>query len=200
MKTTTVKIKQRIQRRGRGSVWAPKAFLDLGSRAAVDQALSRFVRSGFLRRLDRGVYDYPKLSPRFGRLTPTPDSVAQAVASATNSKVQVSGAKAANILGLSTQVPAKSIYLTSGPSRRIMLGKQTVQLKHTSPRQLQSPGTRAGLAFQAIRYLGPTGTDDRAIKKISAALSPRDKQALRKGVRQGPDWMRPVADKIAGPL
>jgi hypothetical protein len=96
-------IVKRIQGRGRGSVWTPKDFLDLGSRAAVDQSLRRLVGRGVLQRLDRGVYSYPKVSPRLGALTPSPDTVARAVAKATGSKLQVSGARAANALGLSTQ-------------------------------------------------------------------------------------------------
>ena len=189
-------IMKRIQGRGRGSVWTPKDFLDLGSRAAVDQALGRLVQRGMLQRLDRGVYSYPKVSPTLGPLTPSPDAVAQAVAKATGSKLQVSGARAANALGLSTQVPSSSVYLTDGPSRTVRVGRHTIQIKHAPAKQLHGAGTRAGMAFQALRYLGRDGVDAQVVRKLGSELDARDKQILRRAARQVPDWMRPVVDQI----
>ena len=60
----TTKIKKRIVGNGRGSIFAPSDFFDIGSRASVDQALSRLADQGLIRRLTRGLYDYPKHSPR----------------------------------------------------------------------------------------------------------------------------------------
>jgi hypothetical protein len=91
------------------------------------------VKNGALRRLTRGLYDYPKLHPKLGRLSPTPDDIAQALARETGSQVQIAGARAANALGLTTQMPAKNTYLTDGPSRRVVLGKRVVDLRHASP-------------------------------------------------------------------
>src|SRR5882724_6732695 len=111
MITTTSQILRRIRAKGRGQTYISKDFLDFGSRAAVDQALSRLVRKGDLRRLSRGIYDYPKNNPKLGDLTASPDAVAKSLAKKTNSHLQVSGAQAANLLGLSTQVPARIVYL-----------------------------------------------------------------------------------------
>ena len=97
---------KRARSAGRGGVFTPSDFLDVAGRAAVDQALSRLVKSGTLRRLTRGLYDYPKVHPKLGALSPTPDDVAQALARETGSHVQIAGARAANALGLSTQMPA----------------------------------------------------------------------------------------------
>ncbi|WP_424928131.1 DUF6088 family protein [Amaricoccus tamworthensis] len=77
---TTSNIKQRIIGKGRGAIFAPTDFLDIGSRASVDQALSRLADQGVIRRLARGLYDYPKKSPRFGFLSPSADDIAKAVA------------------------------------------------------------------------------------------------------------------------
>lgn len=124
-------------------------------RAAVDQALSRSVKSGKLRRLARGLYDYPKVHPKLGPFSPAPDDVARALARETGSQAQIAGAHAANALGLATQVPAKSLYLTDGPSRRIVLGKRVVDLRHASPKHLIAPGSPAGTVVQALRHVGP---------------------------------------------
>jgi hypothetical protein len=197
MKSVGTQISRRIQGRGRGSVWTPRDFLDLGSRAAVDQALRRLVQKGMLQRVDRGVYSYPKVSSRLGALAPSPDVVAQAIANATGSKLQVSGAKAANALGLSTQVPAWNVYLTDGPSRTVHVGRQTVKLKHASARRLYGAGTGAGLALQALRYLGPGGIDDRALRAIGSRLDKTDKRRLARARRITPEWMRAAVDQIA---
>src|SRR5262245_9136041 len=74
------KIANRIQRQGRGKVLTPKDFLDLASRAAADQTLSRLVRAGDLERLGRGLYHYPRVNQRLGiALSPDVDEIAQAL-------------------------------------------------------------------------------------------------------------------------
>src|SRR5260370_23170057 len=110
------RIMQRARAGGRGGVFTPTDFLDVAGRSAVDQALSRLVKGGQLRRLARGLYDFPKMHAKLGALAPAPDAVAQALARETGSAVQIAGARAANALGLSTPVPAKSTYLTDGPA------------------------------------------------------------------------------------
>lgn len=189
-------IVRRVQGRGRGSVWTPSDFLDLGTRAAVDQALKRLVQKGVLHRVDRGIYSYPRISSRIGALSPSPDDVARAVAKSTGSKVQVAGARAANALGVSTQVPAKSVYLTDGPSRRVRVGRHTVQLKHASTRDLVGVGTRAGLAFQALRYLGPDGVDARTARQMAAQLNDSDRKQLKRAKKSAPGWLRPIVDRV----
>ena len=199
MKSTTTSVPDQIMRRarssGRGGVFTPQDFLDVAARAAVDQALSRLVKRGKLRRLARGLYDYPKIHPKLGPLSPAPDDVARALARETGSRAQIAGAHAANALGLSTQVPAKSLYLTDGPSRRIVLGKRVVDLRHASPKHLIAPGSPAGTVVQALRHVGPVRADDVArvaVRRLSAS----DKKALVSNAVQAPAWMRPTLISI----
>ncbi|KUM27544.1 hypothetical protein AU467_16730 [Mesorhizobium loti] len=180
---------------GRGGVFTPSDFLDVAGRAAVDQALSRLVKSGKLRRLARGLYDYPRVHPKLGQLSPAPDDVARALARETGSKAQIAGAHAANALGLSTQVPAKSLYLTDGPSRRVVLGKRVVDLRHASPKHLIAPGSLAGTVVQALRHVGPGRASD--VTQLAARrLSASDKRLLASNVVQAPAWMRPTLISI----
>ena len=180
---------------GRGSVFTPSDFLDLAGRAAIDQALSRLVRGGTLRRLARGLYDLPKIHPKLGPLSPAPDDVARALARETGSQVQITGAQAANALGLTTQVPAKNIYLTDGPSRRVVLGKRVVDLRHASPKHLIAPGSPAGTVVQALRHVGPDRAAD--VADVAARrLSEKDKRTLASSVLQAPAWMRPSLASI----
>lgn len=200
MKTVIASVPDQIMRRararGRGSVFTPSDFLDVAARAAVDQALSRLVKNGKLRRLARGLYDFPKVHPKLGPLSPGPDDVAQALARETGSQVQIAGARAANALGLSAQVPAKSTYLTNGPSRRVVLGKRVVDLRHASPKHLLAPGSPAGTVVQALRHVGRVRAAD--VAQVAARrLTANDKRALASTASQAPAWMRPTLVSIA---
>ncbi|MEL6729234.1 MAG: DUF6088 family protein [Pseudomonadota bacterium] len=190
-------IKRRIIRKGRGAVFTPSDFLALGSRSAVDKALSRLAADGVIRRLTQGVYDYPKVSTRLGALAPNPDDVAAAIAAKGGHVVQVSPAKAANLLGLTTQVPAKSVYLTDGPTRSKKIGRQTIYMRNAAPKNLVAAGKPAGLIFQALRYLGKDCVDERAVRLLSQNLDAATRKALVKDSQYAPGWVRPIAHQIA---
>jgi predicted transcriptional regulator of viral defense system len=115
-----------------GAPIAAKALLHLGSRAAIDQALSRLRRRGQLLRAGRGLYVRP-VSSRFGSRAPSVKSLLEAVATRSGETIVPSGAASANKLGLTTQVPVRNIYLTSGPSRELQLGssRQNSDMRQT---------------------------------------------------------------------
>lgn len=200
MMTITASVPDRVMKHarasGRGSVFTPSDFLNMAARAAVDQALSRLVKAGHLRRLARGLYDFPKIHPKLGPLSPAPDDVAHALARETRSHVQITGARAANALGLSTQLAAKSTYLTDGPSRRVVLGKRVVDLRHASPKHLIAPGSSAGTVVQALRHVGPLRAAD-ILRVAARQLSASDKKTLASNAVQAPAWMRSTLLSIA---
>lgn len=114
--TFQAQILDRIRRHGRGNVFTTKDFLSIGSRETVDQTLSRLAKAGVVRRLARGLYDYPRVNKRLGiSISPDVAEIAEAMARQTGSRIAPSGATAANRLGLSTQVPAKPVYLAGWP-------------------------------------------------------------------------------------
>src|SRR5262245_44406575 len=143
-----------IHGRGRGSVFVPADFLEIGSRQAVDVALHRLAQKGTIRRRARGVYDFPKEHPVLGALQPSAEAVAKALAGRDRTRLQPAGAYAANALGLSEQVPAKAVFLTDGPSRTVRIGAMTIQLRRTTPRNMAAAGRFSGLLIQALRELG----------------------------------------------
>jgi hypothetical protein len=200
MKSVVGSVPDRIMKRaragGRGGVFTPSDFLDIAGRAAVDQALSRLVKGGKLRRLARGLYDFPKVHPQLGLLSHAPDDIAQALARETGSQLQIAGARAANALGLTTQVPAKNTYLTDGPSRRVVLGKRVVDLRHASPKHLIAPGSAAGTVVQALRHVGAMRAGD-VVQIAARRLSANDKKTLASSAVQAPAWMRPTLVSIA---
>jgi hypothetical protein len=189
-------ILQRIQDKGAGHVFTPVDFLDLGSRNAVDLALSRQARTGTIRKLARGLYDLPSRHARLGILPPRADDVAAALKGRDQSRLQPAGAHAANVLGLSTQVPVRLVFLTDGRSRRVQLGKQQIVLKHTTPRQMATAGRVSGTAIQALRWLGKDNVDDRVVTGLRRRLSDADKQQLTADIRYAPAWIADIFRSI----
>lgn len=196
MQSTANKILYRIRGKGRGSVHVTRDFLDLGKRAAVDQALSRLVQRGALRRLEQGLYDFPRIHARLGPLSPDPVRVAQAAARKAGSRLQISGAQAAHALGMTTQVPARLVFLTDGPSKQIKLGPQVIELRHAAAKNLAGAGKKSGVIIQALRHLGRQAVDQVVIGKLKAALSAEDKASLQADVATAPDWIRSVVASL----
>lgn len=166
MQVLADQIMERARTLPEGAPLTAKALLHLGSRAAVDQALSRLVRRGRLMRAGRGVYMRP-LESRFGSRTPSVEKVVRAVSEQRGEVVASNGAAAANALGLTTQTPIRMVYLTNGRSRTFNVGKQTVEFKHAPAWQLLLADRPAGEAVRALAWLGPekTGTALEALKR-----------------------------------
>jgi len=177
--------------------FTPKDFLDLGTRASVDMALTRLTQSGQIRRIGRGLYDYPKLHDRLGALTPEADAIAQAVATQGGDKLVRSGAQAANRLGLSTQVPVKASYATSGPTRVKKVAGRTIALKRSRAPILDSGFPRANAVLQMLAHAGKANVDDDLIQRLAAGIDDRDLVALRKAQAQMPSWMSDAVFKMS---
>ena len=198
MQDAKTKIIRRIQGKGRGTVYVSKDFLDLGSRAAVDQALSRLVKEQALRRIGRGLFDYPRVSPTLGgQLSPDPDMVAGAIVRRQGGRLAPSGASAANALGLSTQVPAKRVYLTEGAPSRVQVGKQTITLKQVVPKRVSPTHRLSTTVFQALAHLGRDGVTDGVLDRLRATLSPADRRALLKESRYTTGWIADLVRRLA---
>jgi hypothetical protein len=191
--STDSKILRRIRSRKRGWVFTPDTFMDLGTRQAVDLALMRHRDSGLIRQLARGLYDYPKIDPQLGMLQPSTDDIASALAGRDATRLQPSGAYAANLLGLSTQVPMKVVYLTDGRTRTVQIGRRQIILKHTTPRNMATAGRISGLVIQALRHLGRKSVDQQVITRLGRRLDTDARKQLIKDIRYAPAW---IADTI----
>jgi RNA-binding protein YhbY len=193
------KIAARLRRQGQGKVFTPKDFLDLGSREAVDQALSRLTKAALVQRLGRGLYCYPQINERLGiAIPPDVDEIADALARQTGSRIAPSGATAANRLGLSTQVPAKPVYLTDGRSRQVKVGNFVIVVKHVVPKELPIGNRISATVMQALRYLGKDGVDETVIGKIRKALTAQHRSRLLLDARYTTDWIAEAVRKIGG--
>lgn len=186
-----------IRGRGRGCVFVPADFLELGSRESIDVALHHLVREGTIRRLARGVYDYPTEHPALGKLIPGAESIAKALAGRDKIKLQPAGAYAANALGLSEQVPAKAVFLTDGPSRTVKVGPMTIQLRQTTARNMAAAGSLSGLLIQAFRELGKEHITPERMAHLKRALPLEKRRQITKDIKLAPAWMRPLFHELA---
>lgn len=192
------KILSRVRASGRGAVHISKDFLDLGRRAAVDQALSRLVKEGSLRRIGRGLFDYPRMNPRLNIvLSPDPEAVAVAVARKRGGRVLRSGAFAANSLGLSTQTPGKHVYLTDASPGTVRLGKQTLTFKQVAPKRVANPDKVSSSVVEALHYIGKEGLTDGVLIRLRAMLSEKDKKRLLKESRYAVGWIADAVKTVA---
>ena len=189
-------ILHRVHGKGPGEVYISKDFLDLGTRAAVDQALSRLVKEGSLRRIGRGLFDSPPVSPKLGVLSPDTDQVARAIARKRGGRIQKSGAFAANALGLSTQVPGNHVYLTDSSSAKVRVGKQTLTFMQVSPKRMTARDSVACSVLQALDFLGKDGVTDAVVKRLRSKLSAADKKRLLKESRYAAGWVADAVKKV----
>ena len=179
-----------------GTLLCPSALLHLGSRAAVDQALSRLARKGELMRVYQGVYVRP-IQTRFGSRPPDLEKVLAFLSELWAETIVPCGGMAANALGLTTQVPVRSVYLTSGVNRKLRFGGKTVELRHAPRWQLAAPHRPAGEAVRALAWLGPEAVEDN-LRALECRLSAEDMRELAASRAVMPAWMaQPVSAIVA---
>ncbi len=192
---------KRIRGHGHGHglwVFSAKDFLDLGNRAAVDQSLSRLHRDGTVRRVGRGLYDWPRFSQVLGRPAPMDlDAAVAAIARRDNLRVMPDGLTAAHRLGLTNAVPAKVLYWTDGSTRAILVGERTIHLKHVRPGLIRWADHAAAAVVSAMMWLGPSlATDSRLLGRLSQRLSMAVKQDLADGRSTLPAWATPITREL----
>jgi hypothetical protein len=190
-------ILKAINSLGHGAVFVPTDFLSFGSRQAVDVVLHRLACKGTIRRLARGIYDFPKVHPKLGKLLPSPEKIAEALVGRDCTRIQPTGGYAANILGLSEQVPAKVVFLTDGPSRTVKIGTTTIQLRKTTLKNMAMAGRLSGLLVQAFRELGKEHITEERIEHLKRTIPLNARQELLKDIRFAPEWMHSIFKKLA---
>jgi len=152
---------------------------------------------GTIRRLARGLYEYPREHPELGMLSPDIERVAKALAGKDRIRLQPAGAYATNLLGLSEQVPARIVFLTDGPSRTVKIGRQEIQLRRTTPRNMAASGRLSGLLMQALRHLGQAHITRARVEHLKRTLPKKERRQLLKDLPLAPAWMHPLFRELA---
>ncbi len=191
-------IIDRLEGEGKGYVFTRKDFQDLAPAGTVGKQLQRMTEQGTIRRIGRGLFDYPKYSELLGIvLSPDLHKVAEALARKFKWSILPCGALAANRLGISLQVPAKYVYLSNGPTKEVEVNDVTIGFKHARPKEMYPESLISGLVVQALRYLGRDHIDDKVIKKLKANLSSREKKELLENVQYNTEWIYEIIQDIA---
>ena len=185
--TVTQAVQNHLQTLPAGQAFTPKSLLQLGSRAAIDQVLSRVCRNGTITRMARGVYAAPAQG-EWGAILPNVLEVVEAQAQSQGVTLAPHGAVALNYFGLSTQNPLHLVLYTSGRSRETKIGYQQVRFEHLNAKKLLEPNTPTGLAITALRYLGPQISFEQ-VRRIHGQLSVPERQRLEQLVPSLPGWM-----------
>lgn len=178
----------------------PRDFLDLGSRAAVNQALSRLVKTGPMRRVGHGLYDLPRMSKSLRRIAPVDlDAAVAAIGRRDGLRMMPDGLLAANLLGLTSAVPAKATYVTDGHSRTLKIGGRTVRFRHAQPSVMRWAGRPSAPVAQALRWLGPDfAADMQVVLTLRQVLPDVVKRDLHNNSRDLPGWALPLARLVTG--
>lgn len=196
MEATETKILYHIRTKPRGTLYFPEDFRSFGSYEAVRVALHRMVKGGDIERVSQGIYTLPKKSNLLGKVYPSIDDVAQAIAKRDRARIMPTGAFALHALGLSTQVPTKAVYLTDGASRIIHVGNQTILFKRTSPKNLAVKGKLSGLAIQALKAIGKDQLNETVIHEVIEILQQEDNAKLIHDRDLAPAWIAKIFDQV----
>lgn len=190
-------VKKKILNHGRGWCFTPKHFLDINSPTGVRSALIRLENDKIIRRLTHGLYEYPRLHNDLGELPPQIEKIVKALSEKNGVRVQPSGAYAANLVGLSEQVPGRILFLTNGPSRTIRIGKLEIAFKTATEKTLYASG-KVGLVIQALKNIGKNHIDAIAKKRVQRFLKGTTKSEVIKNLKHAPQWVRSQIMEIMG--
>lgn len=190
------KIHEQIGSMPEGNIVFPTTFRGLGTDEAIRQVLSRLVKEGEIDRLAHGIYYIPKIHPAFGKLMPSMEEVAEAVAAREHIRIRPAGAYALNKLGLSTQVPAKLVYITDGQARQINIGKGGVKFKPVSPKKFGMKGRISSLVIQALEELKENQQTQEILMKIRELLLREESDNLLHDLKLAPARVNNVIFKL----
>lgn len=191
------KVLSRIYGRGRGWAFTKIDFIADFGEANIHQALSTLAKAGTIRRVCRGVYDYPRYSELLGQvLSPDIDQVAQALARKFNWRIQPSGDAALNLLGLSTQVPGRWVYLSDGPSRQYVIGKHALEFKKSVLKDVGFKYRESGPIVQALKALGKEHVDQTSIETIRKRVDLKSCDRILKDTRAVTGWVYQAIKQI----
>ncbi len=197
MQLTENKIQELIKAKGKGFVFTSKYFSSkTDDVSVVTSALSRLVQKKVIRRLAHGLYDLPEVHPKLGAIMPSTEKVIEAIKTSEAIEVQPTGAYAANLLGLSTQIPMRIELYTNGPKKTIRFGKQEILLKPTTPKNMIGAGTKAGLILHAFRQIGKDNVTEEMIKRIKNLLEEKEIKQIKKQAQYAPAWIAKIMREL----
>jgi len=191
-----MQILDRIKKAGRGVLFFTESFVSYGSTEAVKKTLQRLTNSGQLDRVATGIYVRPVIDNIIGKVSPSIEDIAKAIAKRDKARIVPTGSYALNRLGLSTQVPMNVVFLTDGSARKIKIGNRSVVFKKASPKNVATVGEISGLAIQALKEIGKENVYESEIKHIQKLLKNEKPTRLEHDIRLAPAWIREIMKPV----
>jgi len=186
-----------ISGHGKGWAFSSGDLLSRFSRAQADNLLSELLKDGKIRRVSRGIYDYPKYSDFLEQnVSPDIDQVARAYARKFNWRIEILGDSALNMLGLSTQVVAKYIYLNDGANRSYDILGTTLEFKKSTLKDIGFKYKESSLMVQALKTLGKERITADVIKQIQKNIEPKMYEKILKDTQSSTTWIYETIKQI----
>lgn len=174
-----------------GDIFFIADFTELGNYEAVRKSLQRLTKDDSIKRIAKGIYFLPKKHERLGIIYPHAEQIAKAIAKRDKARIIATGSTALNLLGLSTQIPMKVVFLTDGSARNIKVGNQTIQFKKTNPKNLSIEHRLTNLIIQALKAIGEKNVQQKQIDKIQMIIDESgERELIYQNLKNAPVWIQ----------
>jgi hypothetical protein len=189
-KSIEIQVLEKIKRSPRGTLLFVDSFPRIANTKAINKALERLVKSSELERVAHGIYVRPVIDNYIGKVLPSIEEIAVAIAKRDRATIVPTGSYAMYKLGLTTQVPLNIVFYTDTSARKIKIGKQTITFKKASSKNLAFKGKISMLVIQAIRTIGKDQVTAEEIKHIKNILINENPKHLQHDLQLAPVWIR----------
>lgn len=196
MESSKNQIQTKISKSSFGEIFFLDDFVKYGSSENIRKVLSRLEEDGIVIRLAQGIYLKPKKDPLLGVIYPTTEEIAKQIAQRDKARIAPTGIMALFLLGLTTQIPLKAVYLTDGSQREIKIGKRSIKLKKTAPRSFAIKDGLLHLIVQAFKEVGQEGVTEVFLEKITSAIHRLDSKVVDTQLRFAPVWIQKIIAKL----
>tara|TARA_A100000171_G_scaffold52718_1_gene72554 strand:+ start:5464 stop:6081 length:618 start_codon:yes stop_codon:yes gene_type:complete len=190
---TMLDLKAIENRVNKGEIFFIADFTELGNYEAVRKSLQRLTKDKSIERIAKGIYFLPKKHERLGIIYPHAEQIAKAIAKRDKARIIPTGSTALNLLGLSTQIPLKVVYLTDGSARKIKVGKQTIEFKKTNPKNLSIEHRLTYLLIQGLKAIGEKNVTQEQLQQIQSIIDQSDERDLvYQNLKNAPVWIQKI--------
>lgn len=196
LETSKYQIETKISKSSLGELFFADDFVKYGSAANIRKVLSRLENEGLIVRLSHGIYLKPKQDPLLGVIYPSIEEIAKEIAKRDKARIAPTGVLALYLLGLTTQVPLKAIYLTDGSQREIKIGNRTIKFKRTAPKSFAIKDELLHLIVQAFKETGQKEVTESFLLNMQSSVLRVDKQIIKTQLKYAPVWIQKVIHQL----
>ncbi|MDO6440331.1 DUF6088 family protein [Cyclobacterium sp. 1_MG-2023] len=181
----------------KGEVFFISDFTNLGNYEATRKSLQRLTKDEYIERIAKGIYFLPKKNEQLGVIYPHAEQIAKAIAKRDKARIIATGSTALNLLGLSSQIPLKVVFLTDGTARKIKVGKQTIEFKKTNPKNLSIKHQLTNLIIQALKSIGEKNVTQDQLNHLQKIIDQSgDRELVYQNLKNAPVWVqKKILDK-----